>query len=607
MLNHIEQTELPPVDVSRLQQLRLHEILQRLCPLQDKQLDKLCSSYALYNAVYDLAEQLYLHGVPVDAEYEVMQILSLGRIVAYQMPSLNIPSCDDEHIQQNTVLSSEMPKIPDDVMDIYSPYPEHYQPNEMVFQEIASSSSLPTDIQFDHLDMASKPVSLQKSDEPSLPMPMPMMDDEKNTMSFFQMSQNARVGLPYQAKIIMQGAMPQAFQIIENSVKFSHDIGLEFDEQHQCVCGQVTQVIDDFYLEFEYKLAQQGQVKSAKVYLTINPNPRDIWQELEPASDLPYAKPHTEHQHMADTLYDIYATRCRGRTHAHTGTYCDDDFFVQTLMDKHWSVLVVSDGAGSAKFSRQGSKLAVDMVGETLVRYLHQSHTELEQLLSKWNIGQSDEQTRVSAHQLYNKFNEQFYHASQRALKCIEMEAEYQQATMRDFASTLLVAVTKHDGEQTFVASFAVGDGAICAYHTEHNVVLMNEPDAGEHAGQTQFLDDIHKTQKQRTHIRYLQGHYHVMLMTDGISDPIFASDAELQSAESWHQFWKKEIVPQLQHEQPSQALLAWSNFYSDGHHDDRTLIVLYAKPLLPTPHLAFGTSLAPQIDTCTTKHHHQE
>lgn len=598
----IEHSSSRFVKVNAQQQAILCDILPKLCPLDTEQLDKLSTSYLVYNAVYDLAEVLYLQGVSSNHEQTFMQILQMGRISVVQLTSADVSSDENSINHQNILLSD------DDILtqEIALVDETPICVDEPVLMD--NISSLPTSIRLNTDEFEQTKLSLEKADEHLTPIvPVMYANHENQNMSFFQMSQNARVGLPYQGKIILHSPISQEIQIVASSVKFSHDIGLYFDEQFQEVCGQPSQVVDDFYLEFKYTLSQSTQEQSAKVYLTINPNPRDIWQELEPASDLPYAKSHTAHQHLAHEWYDIYAIRCRGRTHAHTGTYCDDDFFVQTLAESQWSVLVVSDGAGSAKFSRQGSKIAVNIVGEYLLKYVQHHHADLEQLLSQWQIGQADEQTRLSAHQLYNKFNQQFYDASQEALKCIELEAEHQQAKMRDFASTLLVAVTKHDAKNTFVASFAVGDGAICAYHTERNVVLMNEPDAGEHAGQTQFLDDIHKTQKQRTHVRYLQGHYHVMLMTDGISDPIFASDAELQSAEHWHQFWQKDIVPQLQHEQPSQALLTWSNFYSDGHHDDRTLIVLHAKPPLPTPNLASGTSLSPHIDTCTTIHHHQE
>lgn len=63
--------------------------------------------------------------------------------------------------------------------------------------------------------------------------------------------------------------------------------------------------------------------------------------------------------------------------------------------------------------------------------------------------------------------------------------------------------------------------------------------------------------------------------MTDGISDPRFETDAGLENQQKWQALWQ-EIEPHLQQEQPEQALLEWSAFFSAGHHDDRTLAILW-------------------------------
>jgi hypothetical protein len=80
---------------------------------------------------------------------------------------------------------------------------------------------------------------------------------------------------------------------------------------------------------------------------------------------------------------------------------------------------------------------------------------------------------------------------------------------------------------------------------------------------------------KQRVHIGYFDDAQAVILMTDGISDPRFETDAGLENQQKWQALWQ-EIEPHLQQEQPEQALLEWSKFFSAGHHDDRTLAILW-------------------------------
>lgn len=55
-----------------------------------------------------------------------------------------------------------------------------------------------------------------------------------------------------------------------------------------------------------------------------------------------------------------------------------------------------------------------------------------------------------------------------------------------------------------------------------------------------------------------------VILMTDGISDPRFETDAGLKNQQKWQALWQ-EIEPHLQQEKPEQALLEWSKFFSAG------------------------------------------
>ena len=57
------------------------------------------------------------------------------------------------------------------------------------------------------------------------------------------------------------------------------------------------------------------------------------------------------------------------------------------------------------------------------------------------------------------------------------------------YATTLLLTICKKFSYGWFVASFWVGDGAMCLYDKEnHTSTLLGVPDEGEYAGQTRFL-----------------------------------------------------------------------------------------------------------------------
>ena len=68
--------------------------------------------------------------------------------------------------------------------------------------------------------------------------------------------------------------------------------------------------------------------------------------------------------------------------------------------------------------------------------------------------------------------------------------------------------------------------------------------------------------------------------MTDGVSDPKFETDANLQKPEMWDALWndlQEGGVELIDDNEKSQSqLLEWLNFWSKGNHDDRTIAILY-------------------------------
>ena len=60
----------------------------------------------------------------------------------------------------------------------------------------------------------------------------------------------------------------------------------------------------------------------------------------------------------------------RGRSHAHNGTHCDDDYTIRHHPRTNLHFLAVSDGAGSAQYSRHGSRLAVQAAADTVWQLL---------------------------------------------------------------------------------------------------------------------------------------------------------------------------------------------------------------------------------------------
>ncbi|MDR3347899.1 MAG: protein phosphatase 2C domain-containing protein, partial [Helicobacteraceae bacterium] len=288
---------------------------------------------------------------------------------------------------------------------------------------------------------------------------------------------------------------------------------------------------------------------------------------------LPYRKDHTEHKIIASQENDfcVIAASRRGRSHEHSGSFRDDDFFIDC--NNGWSALIVADGAGSAKLSRAGSKEASDAIGRIIIDKLKgEEGKTLSDLIIKW-----DSEAQKTVHgKIYNLFQS----AAKNAVESIETASKNYGGLPRDLATTLLAAISKKIGDKLFVASFWVGDGAIGAYRPNaktDKIKILGIPDEGEYSGQTRFLDRSILSEQtgfnNRIRIGLLTDVKALILMTDGVSDPIFETDNGLNDPKKWDDFWQ-EIAPLLSGEKSDEKLLDWLAFWSQGNHDDRTIVI---------------------------------
>lgn len=387
--------------------------------------------------------------------------------------------------------------------------------------------------------------------------------------------ENARVGQHYQSRIsvISQHDVNQLIFKPE-SFKFP-DTSFYFDEATQRIHGE-PQLADS--IEFSFQFIADGETRSAQCRLNVIADPRSLWKVIEPECGQKFSKPHLDQALIDAVDYKIIAASRRGRSHEHAGLFRDDDFSITLIENTPWSVLTVADGAGSAQYSREGSRIAVEIVENNLKNYLN-PHTvkSLISDLEKWQVGSQDAETVEVAKKLNEQFHHVYYEIYKSIINQIRLQAEQIEANTKDFSTTLLVAVVCKLADKTFISAFSVGDGAIAVY-SDNNVRLMNVPDGGEYAGQTKFLDLSIATEfPNRLKIGCFKDTNAIMLMTDGISDPKFETDSGLSNFDKWQSLYR-ELDPLLQNEAADTALLEWMHFFTAGHHDDRTMAVLWNK-----------------------------
>lgn len=243
------------------------------------------------------------------------------------------------------------------------------------------------------------------------------------------------------------------------------------------------------------------------------------------------------------------------------------------------AVASVADGAGSARFSREGSRLACERAVESMTESVPKFFNE-ELDRAAINCTGGDE---AANRQVRNVLYQVLCGAAFDAYKVIELLAGSGSHSIKDYATTLLLTACRRMAEGTLVATFWIGDGAIAVLQEGgRSATLMGRPDGGEFSGQTRFLtmpdilSDSHEMLR-RIEFVLVKDLSAVMLMSDGVSDPKFGTDNRLLSAESWGGLWAEiqETIAPKESEVPEQRLLHWLDFWSAGEHDDRTLVVI--------------------------------
>ncbi len=342
-------------------------------------------------------------------------------------------------------------------------------------------------------------------------------------------------------------------------------------------------------------LPEEKSIFEKKIPFVINQDPRKLWKDIpvdwENMSNPKYQKEDTECAYvkvesLADGTpqKDIVAASKRGRSHAQEGKPRDDHFLMQH-MDNGWYIMAVADGAGSAKYSREGSRIACKESVDFCTLQLLRESKDFEDAINNYHL--HTEETEGNARKVVGDYIYKIVGgAAFKAHKAINAEAAQQNIASKQYATTLLLTISKKFEYGWFIASFWVGDGAICLFDRKtHTAKLLGTPDEGEYAGQTRFLtmQDIFSDSTafyQRLRFYLVDDFTALFMMSDGVSDPKFETDANLNNPDKWEALWEdlKNNGVELtdDNEESKNQLLDWLDFWSPGNHDDRTIAILY-------------------------------
>ena len=400
---------------------------------------------------------------------------------------------------------------------------------------------------------------------------------------------NGMENRPYDEKIDFTTVLKDYSTIsLDNAGIKEIDSGLDISLANNVVCVSGTPKLHGtitVWIEYHISGTNEEDIKLSENIqpLMVFPDPKALWKNLDTDPDAPFQSPNEDSLEILEINGKVFVGASkRGRSHAHEGKFRDDCFKAKWLSDTGWMIVAVSDGAGSAEYSRKGADIACTTFIDELSAKLSDPDTN-----KKWDsIADERKQEQALEHLLIT--------VAHKAALSINDFASQNELPTKKFSATFLGYVAKKLNGQWIITAIGIGDGAIALIDQDKQLHLLNTPDGGEYVGQTRFLTtpdvwkglskpEAWKELQNRAKSTRVDNFLYLFSMTDGVSDPMFETDNNLCSAEKWLEFIQtlskdSENPVSLNNNNPAIAneLLKWLDFWSKGNYDDRTLTILF-------------------------------
>jgi hypothetical protein len=222
------------------------------------------------------------------------------------------------------------------------------------------------------------------------------------------------------------------------------------------------------------------------------------------------------------------ARSVKGTSHQKQNMPCQD-YSNYKIID-HTIIGVVADGAGSAKYSDIGAKLAVKTVLETFTEQNISNITELfnaessvseteNKVASAWTLnfrGRTDKKNTatvtIAQSPSEQKAKRLFSNILNQVITALKEQAEKENYSIEDLACTLLIVIATPDG----VTAMQIGDGFITVRHPEAPPQLLFPPDKGEYINETTFVTSANALTEMRVVVKPGQPEF-ICASTDGL------------------------------------------------------------------------------------------
>lgn len=413
---------------------------------------------------------------------------------------------------------------------------------------------------------------------------------------------NATIGKEYEAKLDFEKL--NLNDLVFDKLEGLEEIGLTYNKKKDCIEGTPVQS-GDIKIKLLFKIEGESETlppNEKLISLVVNPDPKSLWKDIPSDKNDIFWK--EDDVNIAETLGDknIVVSSKRGRSHRNVGSFRDDDFAFHFFEKTGWSIIAVSDGAGSYSLSRKGSQLACNSVIEYFENHSDAEKSEEFESRVEEYVNTKDE-TILKELEVLAKQN--LYKATVFVHNKIKVHSEETHKSHPEYFNnpkaksyidyyhaTFIFALIKKYEFGYMILTFGVGDCPIAIMNKEQTeTTLLNWLDVGEFGGGTRFItqpDIFHSNEHPmvtRFNFKIVPDFSFLFLMTDGIYDPKFVVEANLEKSEKWKEFLedlqgKNEDNIKVDFDKSNTKIASqlseWMEFWSQGNHDDRTLAIVY-------------------------------
>ena len=305
------------------------------------------------------------------------------------------------------------------------------------------------------------------------------------------------------------------------------------------------------------------------------PKTPPVWKVLEPDDPSDPIEHEVFEARAGCPGWQIIAASVRGKLHAHKAQWREDSFKWGTT--DGWTVLAVSDGAGSSRLSRVASRLACES-----------AVTHLQQLLAGYTVAPADQQPTDGDLQ---RLRSLLADAGGKSRMAILLEAQRRAASVKDFSATLLVVAHTAWQDRDLVVALLVGDAAI-GLATVAGAKRLGTSDHGQYSSETKFLTTpgVELEFHNRVLFSLPLGLTAIALMSDGVSDDFYPEEKRI--GEVFHADPIDGLTAKgggtlrgllggvAKETRGGEALRDWLRYEKRGSSDDRTLVLMHRSQL---------------------------